>query len=64
MRICIVEVQDGYMQNIAYDLKLCWHFVMQERLGLFMIVDAPSLFSVLWKAIETFVDRKTYKKIR
>lgn len=35
-----------------------------ERLGLFVIVDAPSLFGVLWKAISQFVDPKTYTKIR
>ncbi|KAG2435701.1 hypothetical protein HXX76_006900 [Chlamydomonas incerta] len=35
-----------------------------ERLGMFMIVDAPSLFGLLWKAIQSFVDPKTYKKIR
>lgn len=31
---------------------------------MFMIVDAPSLFGLLWKAIQSFVDPKTYKKIR
>ncbi|EFJ46012.1 hypothetical protein VOLCADRAFT_93811 [Volvox carteri f. nagariensis] len=35
-----------------------------ERLGLFLVVDAPSLFGMLWKAISHFVDPKTYKKIR
>jgi len=35
-----------------------------ERLGLFLIVDAPSLFSVLWRAISAFVDPKTHEKIR
>lgn len=35
-----------------------------ERLGLFCVVDAPSLFGVLWRAIEKFVDPKTYTKIR
>ncbi|GLC70756.1 hypothetical protein PLESTF_001030000 [Pleodorina starrii] len=35
-----------------------------ERLGLFLVVDAPSLFGLLWKAISHFVDPKTYKKIR
>ncbi len=34
-----------------------------ERLGLFMIVDAPSLFGMLWKAIRSFVDPKTHKKV-
>jgi len=35
-----------------------------ERLGLFWVVDAPSIFNVLWRAIQAFVDPKTYKKIR
>lgn len=35
-----------------------------ERLGLFLVVDAPKLFNVLWSAIEAWVDRKTHKKIR
>ncbi|GFR48901.1 hypothetical protein Agub_g10849 [Astrephomene gubernaculifera] len=35
-----------------------------ERLGLFLVVDAPALFGLLWKAISAFVDPKTYKKIR
>ncbi|KXZ55527.1 hypothetical protein GPECTOR_2g1076 [Gonium pectorale] len=35
-----------------------------ERLGLFLVVDAPSLFGMLWRAISGFVDPKTYKKIR
>lgn len=35
-----------------------------ERLGLFLLVDAPKLFGVLWKAISGFVDPKTYTKIR
>ncbi|GIL52537.1 hypothetical protein Vafri_8378 [Volvox africanus] len=35
-----------------------------ERLGLFLVVDAPSLFGMLWRAISHFVDPKTYKKIR
>ena len=35
-----------------------------ERLALFVIVDAPSLFGMLWRAISTFVDPKTYNKIR
>ncbi|KAG2501691.1 hypothetical protein HYH03_000193 [Edaphochlamys debaryana] len=35
-----------------------------ERLGLFMIVDAPSIFGLLWRAISAFVDPKTYQKIR
>lgn len=35
-----------------------------ERLGLFLVVDAPKLFSVLWNAIKYWVDPKTFKKIR
>lgn len=35
-----------------------------ERLGLFLVVDAPRLFSVLWNAIKYWVDPKTFKKIR
>eukprot|EP00798_Chlamydomonas_sp_ICE-L_P021194 gene21194-28097_t len=35
-----------------------------ERLGLFMVIAAPSLFNVLWTAIKPFVDVKTYNKIR
>ncbi len=34
-----------------------------ERLGLFVIVDAPKLFSVLWKAVRKFVDPKTRRKV-
>ncbi|KAG1671148.1 hypothetical protein FOA52_005402 [Chlamydomonas sp. UWO 241] len=35
-----------------------------ERLGAFILLDAPPLFTMLWKAIQSFVDPKTYKKIR
>ncbi len=38
--------------------------VLVQRLGLFLVVDAPTLFSVLWQAISAFVDKKTYTKIR
>lgn len=34
-----------------------------ERLGLFVIVDTPMLFSGLWRAIQPFVDPKTKAKI-
>lgn len=34
-----------------------------ERLGNFFIIDAPSVFSTLWKAIVNFIDPKTRKKI-
>ena len=35
-----------------------------ERLGVFMVVDPPGIFTILWKAIQAFVDPKTYTKIR
>ncbi len=35
-----------------------------QRLGMFLILDAPSLFGMLWRAIQSFVDPKTYTKIR
>ncbi|GFH29262.1 CRAL-TRIO domain-containing protein [Haematococcus lacustris] len=35
-----------------------------ERLGLFMVVDAPSLFTLLWNAISSWVDPKTHQKIK
>uniref|UniRef100_A0A7S0UYL0 CRAL-TRIO domain-containing protein n=1 Tax=Polytomella parva TaxID=51329 RepID=A0A7S0UYL0_9CHLO len=35
-----------------------------ERLYKFVILGAPSIFSVLWKAVAPLVDPKTYKKIR
>ncbi|GAX74409.1 hypothetical protein CEUSTIGMA_g1857.t1 [Chlamydomonas eustigma] len=35
-----------------------------ERLGLFLGVDPPSVFSMLWRAIQSFIDPKTYKKIK
>eukprot|EP00197_Chlamydomonas_leiostraca_P004614 CAMPEP_0202863814 /NCGR_PEP_ID=MMETSP1391-20130828/4301_1 /ASSEMBLY_ACC=CAM_ASM_000867 /TAXON_ID=1034604 /ORGANISM="Chlamydomonas leiostraca, Strain SAG 11-49" /LENGTH=358 /DNA_ID=CAMNT_0049543487 /DNA_START=136 /DNA_END=1212 /DNA_ORIENTATION=+ len=34
-----------------------------ERLGYFLVLDAPTVFSMLWRAIEVFIDRKTHKKI-
>lgn len=35
-----------------------------ERLGLFILLDTPTLFSALWRAIQAFVDPKTHAKIR
>lgn len=35
-----------------------------ERLGMFLIVDAPRVFNTLWSAIESWVDPKTKQKIR
>lgn len=34
-----------------------------ERLGKFILVDAPTLFDYLWKAIQPWVDPKTRTKI-
>lgn len=35
-----------------------------ERLGLFLILGAPMMFNILWKAISPFIDPKTHHKIR
>jgi len=34
-----------------------------ERLGLFLIIDAPFLFRIFWKLISPFIDAKTMRKI-
>lgn len=39
-------------------------FALAQRLGLFMMVGVPKVFSTFWSAIEKFVDPKTYRKIR
>lgn len=34
-----------------------------ERLGQFLVIGAPSIFSTLWKAVQPFIDINTRKKI-
>lgn len=35
-----------------------------ERLGSLLLIDAPAVFSIMWKALESLIDPKTFKKIK
>eukprot|EP00955_Chlamydomonas_euryale_P066326 359517-Chlamydomonas_euryale.AAC.15 len=61
---------EGFGMSDALNVKIAKAFLdisaahYPERLGQFVLLDAPPLFSMLWKAIQSFVDPKTHKKIR
>ena len=50
--------------RIARDfLELASHHY-PERLGCFIVIDAPRVFSLLWSALKPLVDVKTKEKIK
>jgi len=60
----------GFGMSDALNVKIAKAFLeisaahYPERLGQFVLLDAPPVFSMLWKAIKSLVDPKTYAKIR
>lgn len=52
------------MQAVAHTFLELASRHYPERLGTFYLVDAPSIFTLLWNALQPFIDPATRTKIR